>query len=226
MRRPSRSELVVAALLAVVGFGAVTQVRVNEADDTYSGLRQQDLIDVLSALAETRQRSEEEISRLEDVRDDLQSDTEKRRAALAEAQEQVDDLSILAGLVPVTGPGLRITITEVDGTLSLSSLLDLIEQLRTDGAEAIQFNGKVRVIAQTSFEETDGGFVIDGQKVEAPYVIDVIGEPSTLKGAVEFPLGPRDQILADGAQIDYDELPSLDIEAVHEPTDLDQASPE
>lgn len=226
MRRPGRSQVVVAVLLAVVGFGAVTQVRVNETDDTYSGLRQQDLIDVLSALAATRQRSEDEIARLENVRDDLQSDTNKRRAALAEAQDQVDSLSILAGLAPVTGPGIRITITEQDGRVSLASLLDTIEELRTDGAEAIQVNGKVRVVAQTSFEESDAGFAIDGQVVEAPYVIDVIGEPSTLKGAIDFPLGPRQQLEADGASVSYEELDSLDIEAVREPEQLDYAAPE
>jgi uncharacterized protein YlxW (UPF0749 family) len=226
MRRPGRTQLVVAVLLAVVGFGAVTQVRVNETDDTYSGLRQQDLIDLLSALASARQHNEDEITRLESVRDSLQSDTDRRRAALSEAQDQVDNLNILAGLVPVTGPGIRITITEDDGTLSLASLLDTIEELRTDGAEAIQVNGKVRVVAQTSFEETDAGFNIDGQTVEAPYVIDVIGEPSTLSGAIDFPLGPRQQIEADGAHVTYDELGSLDIESVHDPSQLQFAEPE
>ena len=226
MRRPGRTQLIVAVLLAVVGFGAVTQVRVNETDDTYSGLRQQDLIDLLSALASARQHNEDEINRLEDVSDNLKSDTSKRRAALSEAQDQVDNLNILAGLVPVTGPGIRITITENDGTLSLASMLDTIEELRTDGAEAIQVNGKVRVVAQTAFEQTDSGFTIDGQAVEAPYVIDVIGEPATLAQAIDFPLGPRQQIEADGAEVSYDELGSIDIESVRDPSQLKYAAPE
>ena len=39
---PGRRQVVVAVLLALVGFAGVTQVRSNEVDDTYAGLRQQD----------------------------------------------------------------------------------------------------------------------------------------------------------------------------------------
>jgi uncharacterized protein YlxW (UPF0749 family) len=226
LRRPSRSQLVVGVLLGVLGFAAVTQVRVNETDDTYSGLREQELIDIMSALAGTRQRAEDEIEELERTRDELLDDTSRREAALQQAQDDVDELSILAGLVPVTGPGIRITIVEETGRVTLSSLLDTIQELRTVGAEAMQLNGTVRIVAQTSFEETEGGFVVDGQLVEAPYVLDVIGEPSVLAPALEFLLGPKAQLLEDGATLEVDELSSIDIEAVREPEDPDFSAPD
>ena len=224
--KPSRSQIVVGLLLAVLGFAAVTQVRVNETDDTYSGQREQELIDILSALSGTRQRAEDEIAELEEVRDDLQDDTSKRRAALDQAQEDVDELSVLAGLVPVTGPGIRITIIEETGQVSLSSLLDTIQELRTVGAEAMQLNGTVRIIAQTAFEETEGGFLVDGELVEAPYVLDVIGEPSVLAPALEFLLGPKAQLQEDGASLEVDELSSIDIEAVREYDEPDFSTPD
>ncbi|NYJ01454.1 uncharacterized protein YlxW (UPF0749 family) [Nocardioides thalensis] len=224
--KPVRTQVVVAVLLGLLGFAAVTQVRANETDDSYSGLRQQDLIDVLAALAVTRQRAEEEVARLEEVREDLSDDTSRREAALEEAQDQLDDLGVLAGLVPATGPGIRLTITEVDGTLSLASLLDTVQELRASGAEAIQVNGTVRVVAQSSFTEVEGGFLIDGQLVSGPYVIDVIGDPTTLDGAIDFQLGPRDQIEEDGAQADVEKLTSIDINAVREPTQDEYAVPE
>jgi len=224
--KPSRSQIVVGLLLAVLGFAAVTQVRVNETDDTYSGLREQELIDILSALAGTRQRAEDEIDELEQTRDDLQDDTTARRAALDQAQEDVDELEVLAGLVPVTGPGIRLTIVEETGRVSLSSLLDTIQELRTVGAEAMQLNGTVRIVADTAFEETEGGFLVDDQLIEAPYVLDAIGDPSTLASSLEFLLGPKAQLQEDGATTDVDELSSIDIEAVHEPEDPDFATPD
>ena len=223
LRKPSRSQLVVGVLLGVLGFAAVTQVRVNETDDTYSGLREQELIDVLSALAGTRQRAEDEIVELEETRDELRNDTSRRQAALEQAQEDVAELNILAGLVPVTGPGIRITIVEETGRVTLSSLLDTIQELRTVGAEAMQLNGTVRIVAQTSFEETEGGFLVDGELVEAPYVLDAIGEPSVLASSLIFLLGPKAQLLEDGATVEVDELTSIDIEAVHELEDPDFA---
>jgi uncharacterized protein YlxW (UPF0749 family) len=224
--RPTRSQLVVGLLLAVLGFAAVTQVRLTETDDTYSGLREQELIDILSALSGTRQRAEEEIAELEQVRDELRDDTSARQAALEQVQQDVDELNILAGLVPVTGPGIRITIVEETGRVSLSSLLDTIQELRTVDAEAMQLNGSVRIVAQTSFEETEGGFLVDGELVEAPYVLDVIGEPSTLASSLEFLLGPRAQLEEDGADVEVDELSSIDIESVAEPEDPDFSAPD
>lgn len=212
--RPGRPQVVVAVLLAIVGFAAMTQVRANQQDDTFQGRRDQDLIDMLNGLAGTSQRAQAEITRLENTRADLLSSTSAREAALEQAREQADTMEILAGTVPVTGPGIRITIEEVDGPVDIDSMLDTVQELRTAGAEAMQFNGKVRVVAETSFEDGVGGIEVDGQKLEAPYVIDVIGEPATLSGGLVFAQGPIDQLEDDGATVDVVELQSLDIESV------------
>jgi uncharacterized protein YlxW (UPF0749 family) len=224
--KPSRAQVVVAALLAVVGFATITQLRANEVDDSYSGYREQDLIDVLSGLAGTTQRARAEISRLEDTRDGLESDTSAHQAALKEAQTDADTLSILAGLVPVTGPGIRITVDESDTTVSVETIVDTIQELRTAGAEAIQFNGQVRVVAQSWVDAGVGGVIIDGQQLSAPYVIDVIGEPDTLAGGVTFPDGPRDQFERDGATVQVQELQSLDIESVRDAEQPEFAQPD
>ena len=210
-------------LLGVLGFAAVTQVRVNETDDTYSGLREQELIDVLSALAGTRQRAEGEI-------DGARGDP--RRAAGRHQQAAGRPRAGAGGRRRAQHPGragarhrpgIRITIVEETGRVTLSSLLDTIQELRTVGAEAMQLNGTVRIVAETSFEETEGGFLVDGELVEAPYVLDVIGEPSVLAPALEFLLGPKAQLQEDGATLEVDELTSIDIEAVHELEDPDFA---
>ncbi|NGZ99775.1 DUF881 domain-containing protein [Nocardioides sp. W3-2-3] len=84
-------------------------------------------------------------------------------------------------------------------------MLDTIQGLRTVGAEAIAINGTARVVAQTSFENTDGGFLVGGERVEAPYVIDAIGEPDVLRGAIDFTLGPKRQIKSDGGDVKVEE---------------------
>jgi uncharacterized protein YlxW (UPF0749 family) len=224
--RPTRGQVVVAVLLAVLGYAAVTQVRFTQVDNTYAGLREQDLIDVLNGLAGTTQRAESEITRLQRTRDDLQSDTGAREAALAQAQQQADNLAILAGLVPVTGPGIRLTVTEETGQVDVQTMVDTIQELRTAGAEAIQVNGQVRVVADTAVEDAAGGLLIDGQLVSSPYVIDAIGDPHTLADSgIDFPDGPRDLFAEDGASITVDELQSLDIESVVKPSKAEFATP-
>jgi uncharacterized protein YlxW (UPF0749 family) len=211
---PRGRQLTVAFLLAVLGFAAVVQVRTADTDDRYSGLREQDLVDALSGLAGTSQRARSEIARLEQTKRELQSDSQQLGTALEEAQQQVDTLDILAGVVPVTGPGVRITVSEQTGPVGVDSVLDTIEELRSAGAEAMQVNGQVRVVAQTSLEDAVGGFEVDGTLVTSPYVIDVIGDPQALHGALEFSQGPASELRDDGADVQIDELERVDIESV------------
>jgi uncharacterized protein YlxW (UPF0749 family) len=226
MLRPSRGQVVVAVLLALLGYAAVTQVRFTNVDNTYAGLREQDLIDVLNGLAGATQRADSEIARLERTRDDLQSSTGARQAALAQAQQQADTLAIMAGLVPVTGPGIRVTITETDGSVDVDTMVDMIQELRTAGAESIQINDQVRVVASTSFEDGIGGVKVSGELVTSPYVVEAIGEPTALHGAIKFPKGPRDQFEDEGATVKVDELASLDIESVVKPRQPEYAQPD
>src|SRR5689334_3701392 len=160
--RPSRAQLIVGVLLAVLGFAAITQVRTNTTDNTYAGYREQDLVDVLSGLAGTSQRAQSEITRLESARRQLEASRRRQGAALSAAQKQEQELGILAGLVPVTGPGIRLTVTEGPRPVDVDSVLDTIEELRSAGAEAMQINGKVRLVAQSSVQSVPGGLLVDG----------------------------------------------------------------
>lgn len=223
--RPSRAQLTVGLLLAVVGFAAITQVHTNRVDDTYAGYREQDLVDVLSGLAGTSARAQTEINRLQATRRQLLANSAKQGAAVAEAQKQASQLSILAGTVPVTGPGIRITVTEGPRPVDVDTVLDTIEELRSAGAESMAFNGKVRLVAQSSVQTVAGGLRIDGQTLTSPYVIDVIGDPHTLQGALSLAEGPIAQFEDDGATVDVAPQKALDITAVHQPTTPQYAQP-
>ncbi len=217
LRRPTRGQAVVGVLLAVLGFSAVVQVSNTSQDDTYAGLREQDLIEILNGLTGTAERARREVDRLEGTRDRLQSESTSREAALSETQDRVKTLNIIAGLVPVTGPGIRIRIEEAEGQVSLNSLLDLVQELRTADAEAMEFNDTYRLAAQSSFDTTVGGIELDGELLEPPYVIDVIGEPHALHSAMTFGSGPIEQLQLDGATVQVTELDELDVESVRTP---------
>ncbi|MGD9958917.1 DUF881 domain-containing protein [Nocardioides sp.] len=225
LTKPSRAQFVVAVLLAALGFAAVTQVRTNGQDDTYAGRREQDLIDLLNGLAGASERSQSEITRLERARSDLLSTTRRREAALEQARTEADTLNILAGLVPVTGPGIRITIEDPDDNVGIDILLDTVQELRTAGAEAMSFNGTVRVVADTAFENGVGGVIVDGQQLSPPYVIDVIGEPNALSGAITFRQGPEADVEEGGGTVTIKTFDSLDIKAVTEPVRSEFAQP-
>jgi uncharacterized protein YlxW (UPF0749 family) len=118
----------------------------------------------------------------------------------------------------VTGPGIRLTVTEGPRAVDVDAVLDTIEELRSAGAEAMQVNGRVRLVAQSSVESAAGGLRIDTTLVTSPYVFDVIGDPHTLAGALKLVDGPIAQFKDDGATVQLEQRDSLDITAVRQPT--------
>jgi uncharacterized protein YlxW (UPF0749 family) len=225
--RPSRGQVVVGVLLAVLGFAAITQVRTNTTDDSYAGYREQDLVDALSALSDSSQRAQTQINQLDSTKRRLEQNQQDQAAAIDAAQKQAEELSIMAGWVPVTGPGIRFTVTEGPRPVDVNSVLDTVEELRAAGAESMQVNGTVRLVAQSAIEPAPGGLTIDGTLVSSPYVFDAIGDPHTLHGALELADGPIAQFTDDaGATVHVDELDSLDINAVRQPTNPKYAEPQ
>ncbi len=213
LRRPgSRGQVVAAVLLAVLGFAAVTQVKSNGRSDSYVGARQGDLIQYINNLSLASQRAESEITDLQRTRDSLGSDTEARRTAVARARQQAETLGILAGTVPAVGPGIRITVTESGTSVGTNQLLNGLQELRDAGAEVIEVNDRVRVIAQTSLQDAaGGGVVIDGTLVRPPYVIDAIGDPRTLATALDFSGGFTSEVSDVGGKVSVQQLDEVQV---------------
>lgn len=216
-----RGQVAVAVLLCVLGYAAVVQVQTNTEDSTYAGLREQELIDILSGLAGTTQKAQEQIEELEATRDELEDQTLQQQTALQRAEEQVDTLRVIAGTVPVSGPGITIEIDPGADPLRLTALLDLIEELRTSGAEAMEIEGAdgeaVRLVASSSIEVSQPaeGLNVGGELISPPYRLQVIGPPDTLAGAIDFYQGPQDQLEEQGAEVNVESEEKIDIESIH-----------
>ena len=101
--------------------------------------------------------------------------------------------------------------------MTLNNLLDGVEELRAAGAEAIEFNDDVRVVAQTSFEDAERGVVVDGRRISAPYVIDVIGNPDTLATTLDFIGGFSFDVKASDGNVKVNKLDNVKITTVTKP---------
>ena len=102
---------------------------------------------------------------------------------------------MLLGTVAAHGPGISVTITDPDAPLGAEDLLDVVEELRGAGAEAIQF-GSVRVSTATAFTDDNGAVAVDGADLQAPYTVLAIGDPKTLDTALNIPGGVRQRSCA------------------------------
>lgn len=224
---PGRRQIVIAVALGALGFAGVTQVRVSGADDAYETMRQADLIQMLNGFSAASRRAEQDIAELEKTRDELQSRTRGREAALEQAQQEAQKVAILAGTIPVEGPGVRITIEDPNLKISSGHVLDAIEELRDAGAEAIEFNDRVRVVATSYVSADQSGLKVDGVRLTAPYIINAIGDPETLAGGLKVEQGFVDKVLEDDSHIKVrvDPSKSIKIRSVIKPKPATYANP-
>jgi len=224
--RWSRGQLVASVLLGVLGFAGVAQVSSTDQDDVFEGARQADLIALINTLSLATDRAEAEIADLRSTRDSLRSDAEATRTALAVARRQAEQLGILGGTLPAVGPGIRITVEARSGTVGTDQLLNGLQELRNAGAEAIEINDTVRIVAQTGMTDApEGGLVVDGVPVRTPFVLDVIGDPRTLATALDFEDGFTEEVEEVGGRVVVDELDRVEVGATREPAPTRFAEP-
>lgn len=229
-RRVSSASVMIVVLLVLLGFTLVVQLKTTSTDPSLTATRQEDLVRILSDLDARESRLRQDIAQLEESQRQLASGAQGREAALEEAARRADELGILAGTLPATGPGLRIRFGAGGKRISASRVLDAVQELRGAGAEAMQISGgvgsPVRVVASTYFLDAEGGgLVVDGRRLTGPYTITVIGDPATMRTALNIPGGVAASIKGDGGNVSFEDREAAEVSALHAPIRLEHARP-
>lgn len=94
-------------------------------------------------------------------------------------------LEVRTGFVPVRGEGVRITVTnpqsdDPNDEVRDEDLATLVDGLWHAGAEAIAING-IRLTALSGIRNTGRAIFVDSRPVNAPYVVEAIGDTATLQ---------------------------------------------
>jgi len=226
-RRRARAQLIAAVLCAVLGFGAVVQVR-HTAEADFSTLREPELVDLLDQLNRRAEELEVQIESLTAQRTELESSRGDREAAQEAARTRAITQGILAGTLPAQGSGVELTVYDPKGDVGALALYHLVEELRNAGAEAISL-GDIRITATSWIAETveNGQTVVkvDGQAVAAPYEWRAIGDPRTMEVALNIPGGALAQVRSAGGSSEIQSQASLTITATKTLPDSEYASP-
>jgi uncharacterized protein YlxW (UPF0749 family) len=210
--RPARRRGRVLVALTMVGAGLLAAVTYDQAAATAQGRQQ-----VRAALVEDIQRASDVgdglVGELEDLRREVGSTRDDLLAASAVGQRALDALARAeqgAAAVPVTGPGLLVTLANAapnadddpvggsseddprgkvrDGDLQL-----VVNALWAAGAEAISINDQ-RLGATTAIRFAGEAVLVDFRPVTNPYLIRAVGDPDTL--SAQFLASPEVGALA------------------------------
>jgi len=206
MRDP-RSQLAIAAVAFVLGMLVVVQLRSQTGGSALQALSTQDLTTLVASLNSQNDRLRSEIGTLQNQLDELRAN----RATGATSVEQIaSDLARIrawAGLDPVSGRGVMIT---VGGKINAEAVDDLLNELHNAGAEAIAVEG-VRLVARSTVSGPPGSLDVDGYILGDPFRIRAIGRPETLVGSLTRAGGIIAQLAA------TDPEATLDVAPVDEP---------
>jgi len=193
-RRVVGGPLLVVAVTALVGFLLVGQLSGSERlRQRLQAENEGDLTRILAGLTSEADALRDEISTLKLQLLQLESTQAADSASTEAAEAQLRALRVLAGTVPVAGPGLSLVVEDPEDAVTYDTLIDIVQELRDAGAEAIAINDR-RVGATSAFAERGDDLVLDGFSLTAPYRVVAIGPAATLEGGLKIPGGALDTL--------------------------------
>ncbi|MBO0866913.1 MAG: DUF881 domain-containing protein [Mycobacterium sp.] len=220
---------VLAVLLCLLlGVAIVTQARQNESGDALDRARPADLLVLLDSLRQREATLNTEVTELQRTLSALQASGSSDQAAIENARARLAALSILVGTVGATGPGVTIRIDDPGPGVAPEAMIDVINELRAAGAEAIEIRDAqqaVRVGVDTWVVGAPGALTIDGKTLSPPYSVLAIGDPPTLAAAMNIPGGAVDSVKRVGGTIAVQQGERVDITTLRQPKPRQYAQP-
>ncbi|MGH2598939.1 MAG: DUF881 domain-containing protein [Dehalococcoidia bacterium] len=186
-------------VLAIIGLLFVTVAQTARGTDL-RGDRTLKLADLIRDVQQRNDRAAAQVARLQAEVDAL-SEAQADVAEIAAEQEQARQMEGPAGLQPVTGPGLTVTLDDAppdainqtyrgvpqpvpdDLVVHQQDMEGVVNALWAAGSSAMQLMDQ-RVISTSAFRCVGNVLILQGRVYSPPYVVTAIGAPAGMKAAL------------------------------------------
>jgi uncharacterized protein YlxW (UPF0749 family) len=215
-------------LCLLLGAAIATQVHQTNTGDSLDTARPADLLVLLDSLRQREATLSTEVAELQSSLNALHASGSSDQAAIQNAQARLAALSILIGTVGATGPGVTVRIEDPGPGVAPQALLDVLDELRAAGAEAIQISDgqqAVRTGVDTWIVGAPGALIVDGKTLMPPYSVIAIGDPPTLAAAMNIPGGAVDSVKRVGGTMSVQQGDKVDITVLRQPKPRQYAQP-
>lgn len=167
-----------------IGLGLLLMVQLRTQSAVQRTVHSESWEFAVADLIDSNTRLREQTEALQMQLDELQ-DIEGGGAVLQSLVNQVNNLRIANGLIEVSGQGVEVVVA---GPVSVLDLHDLINELRSAGAEALALNGQ-RMVVWSAISADGEHVTVDGQPIQPPYRLQAIGDAHTMEVALVRPGG-------------------------------------
>jgi len=195
---PRAWQIALAVAAAAIGFVLAVQVRTEQSIETGLQVTSGRLGEVAYRYRAAEQRQAMLRQKIADLRREVSAEEQRaaagRETAVALAA-QLEELRTLAGLAPLHGPGILITIADSrrplrpgeDPNLVIIHYSDLrvvVSTLWAAGAEAVSVNDE-RIVGTTGLSCVGTTILCNARRLAPPYRIVAIGDPERLAAAAQ-----------------------------------------
>jgi uncharacterized protein YlxW (UPF0749 family) len=197
---------------------AIESVHAKEKQDKARVVQEQQLLAVMqNKAAQSEKERLEAQKKLATLKADLEKKGSLSKAQTQALAAQIKELQMIAGLTTVKGPGIKITLSDnpamaqsggdpsvpLPGLVHDYDLLQVVNEIRAAKADAIAIRGAgqeaIRVTGFTPIRCVGPTILVNWEPVAAPFTIEAIGDPKTLRSALEMPAGIVDNLKNQGA---------------------------
>lgn len=186
---------------------------VNETDIAQIEYMQEDeLRQAMTEWKEKYEKTTEKISetnkKIKEYEEKLQSNEETKDLV----QKELTEAKKTFGLTDVIGDGVIITLIDnEEKSYDAYNLLDLVNELKSAGAEAISINDERIVNLSDIADISNGQIVVNKNRISSPFTIKAIGDKTYLKSALTIKNGYLDLKEKEGYTISIQEKNNIKI---------------
>lgn len=189
--RSKKGQISIMAVCLVLGIMLSVQFKNSQNSEVnLRGSRSDEVYEKYIQVTEERDSLAAEVDSLREKLVNVQNDND----ATKELQEELKKSNMAAGLLPVKGPGIIITLNDSPRQLQLGEdpnnllvhdvdIQDVVSELRASGAEAISINNE-RIIAMSEIRCAGTTILVNTNKIAPPFVIKAIGDPQMLESGL------------------------------------------
>ncbi len=196
----------ISALLFILGVLLAAAVATSQHLSPRAGIRNSAGFNFSSerASADKVEKYELDLTKLRDTNKKLEDILAKGTDVTRTLNSELQDAKKVAGLAELSGPGVIVTLTDSKKVprpmedpqfylIHQQDILEVINELRSSGAEAISVNGQ-RIVSSSAIRCVGSVAQINDVKKSSPFVITAIGEAVTLHDSLNIANGVLDNI--------------------------------
>ena len=182
--------IILGIMCLILTIGISVQIKTVNSNGSTTSINQE-LGNLKTQVLRMKEKYEASYERLEGAQVELEN-TRKNVASNDEElkllEEEIKKYNVLLGTTEAKGTGVTITVSDAtvqDSILSIDpivhdiDILEIVNELKNAGAEAIDVNGQ-RITANTAISCDGNVIVVNGEKISSPFTINAIGLPERM----------------------------------------------